>query len=912
VRKFIAAAVLFACAWHCPAADGNAAAKEARKPAPRVAVRSGEQVVILNQYSIWRTFHLLRPPVIRFDDGPRPLLATQVDWSNRSTAPAPADWTKPEFDDSTWLRGGALAFARTPYAARLYRRARFEVTDPAKVQDLRLSLGYYGGVIVYVNGQELARGNVAKDGPVELAEPYPTDVFVGPGGKVLGGGGAAGEPVKGRQRDLTDVPIPRKLLRKGVNVLAVEVVPAPYPAVLEEKATDKNKKEIKARGTAFNLTWSTCQVRLVKLIAVGTEGVLPNAGRPKGWQAWNSDFLAADFDSDHGDRCEPVRPVAIKGVRNGWFSGKLAVGSTGLIEGLRVTVTDLKQGDSTIPASAVRIRYGASWPGGPGDGSYTTPYWSYQTDALLESPPEANAPGRFGVTVPIWLTLRVPTDAKTGTYVGQLTVSAKGEQTIEVPVTLEVADWTLPDQDDWRTWIELIQSPDTLALEYNVPLWSDRHWELIAQSMRYIGEMGARTVYVPLICHTNFGNDESMVRWIRKDANQYEWDFSIMDKYLDLAQKHMGKLKIVCFGAWEVYLNAPKEAATVTEADKKDPYMYSHKAAVATRWELREKGPAVTVLDRATRKTEMIRLPRYEDPSAKAIWKPLFDELHKRMAKRGLEGSMMLGMLSDIWPTKQEVDVLAEVSGNLPWVNHTHGGSHSGQKVYNSPIGYVAFVWNNVLPKEPDKGRTYGWKRPDLTTEYLRFNALNIQSLSGILHAAELNITGQQRGLGRVGADFWPAIKDKKGARRGYAVDRYPQSFWHSLNLSSHMLVPGPRGPVALARYEVLREGLQECEARIAIERVLTDDALKAKLPPDLARRAQEVLDQRLRYLWRAGSPLRLTGQAYLYATCPITSGEAYGRADAGHYWFLSSGWQDRTQAFYALAGEVERRAGGK
>ena len=52
-----------------------------------------------------------------------------------------------------------------------------------------------------------------------------------------------------------------------------------------------------------------------------------------------------------------------------------------------------------------------------------------------------------------------------------------------------------------------MQSPDTLAAEYNVPLWSDKHWKLIEDSMRYIGEIGSRVVHVPLIAQTNEGNE---------------------------------------------------------------------------------------------------------------------------------------------------------------------------------------------------------------------------------------------------------------------------------------------------------------------------------------------------------------------------------------------------------------------
>ena len=62
----------------------------------------------------------------------------------------------------------------------------------------------------------------------------------------------------------------------------------------------------------------------------------------------------------------------------------------------------------------------------------------------------------------------------------------------------------------------MMQSPDTLAEEYKVPLWSEKHWAMIADSMRYIGEIGSRVVHIPLIAQTNSGNEQSMVRFIPK------------------------------------------------------------------------------------------------------------------------------------------------------------------------------------------------------------------------------------------------------------------------------------------------------------------------------------------------------------------------------------------------------------
>ena len=101
--------------------------------------------------------------------------------------------------------------------------------------------------------------------------------------------------------------------------------------------------------------------------------------------------------------------------------------------------------------------------------------------------------------------------------------------------------------------VSLVAAP-LLHVEYDLPLWSQEHWKLIARSMEYLNEVGSRVVHVPLISYSNFGNAESMVRWISKGQDKFDYDFSVMDRYLDIATEHMGRPKIVVFTAWDIYL----------------------------------------------------------------------------------------------------------------------------------------------------------------------------------------------------------------------------------------------------------------------------------------------------------------------------------------------------------------------
>jgi hypothetical protein len=256
---------------------------------------------------------------------------------------------------------------------------------------------------------------------------------------------------------------------------------------------------------------------------------------------------------------------------------------------------------------------------------------------------------------------------------------------------------------------------------------------------------------------------------------------------------------------------------------------------------------------------------------------------------------------------------LDKASGSLKWINHTHQGP-LGAPLRDGlgMVAYTAYVWPNEYPGDPRAARTYGWKRPELNVEFRRFDAYNNWRLPAQTIFPELQITGNQRGLGRIGADFWAVIKDDRGRRRAWIHDRYPQSKWHSCNLTSHMLNPGPTGPVASARYEALRQGMQNCEARIVIEQALTDEALRARLGDELAARCEQALDERLWQILKGFSGLQLTGRIYTnYPRYKSIFGYNAG-GTAGSAWFAGTDWLDQQQKLYDLAGQVQKKLGAK
>ena len=242
------------------------------------------------------------------------------------------------------------------------------------------------------------------------------------------------------------------------------------------------------------------------------------------------------------------------------------------------------------------------------------------------------------------------------------------------------------------------------------------------------------------------------------------------------------------------------------------------------------------------------------------------------------------------------------------------------QKVYGiAEVGYQATVWGGFRfgdggvqtnqESPPVVQSLLGWKLPRLDAVFERNLDLDSYPSSRWRFFAETAITGELRGIGRIGADYWRAIKREDGRRLAYVSDRFRDGGWSggaiNLNLCSSTLAPGPDGPLATNRLLALQEGVQECEARIIIEQVLTDETLRSRLDPELARRCQQLLDRRLHNMWRALCNYQLGGPFFFGA-----GAWRWTPGIPGHRWFLSSGWQDDSRQLLEVAGQVQHVSG--
>jgi hypothetical protein len=874
-------------------------------PAPPPAAPA---TAILANDSYLRGFFVFRTPVCTTKEGdiqaalepmgkePKPLPEFQ------SLLPPPG-WTDPEFDDSAWDRlrapvemspGGATgrshAARHTATANSLIcLRAKFIVDDARQAEGLKLSLDYVGGVVVFVNGQEVTRGGLAAGAikPETLAEKYPEDLYCEPGDAYLQSIKKNPAGFERRYRRLQDAPIPARLLRKGTNVLALEFHRAPINAA----AIAARRVDV---GGMYEVPgmWAYVGLRNLSLTAPTGSPVAANMARPKGIQVWNlrpSDTISC---FDYGDPGDPLRPVTIAAVKNSVFSGRLAVSSDETLRDLKVTLTDLKLtgGGSSLPASAVKVRFAES---ATPEKCWTPPSrFNALLDAIPAEIPVARAPlpkERYlvsaadsveitrqnlaaGAVAPIWLTLRVPKDAKAGRYEGQVTVEAAGSKATMVPLLVTVHGWTLPDPRDFRTHHLIFVSQEAVARHYGVPFWSDKHFELMGRSLALLAEVNSREI--PLNLCVDFygrdGNEQSLVRWMPQPDGSFKHDFTVFDKYLDLVARHCGQpcpLRLNCWGEAKAY-NEYKEKKSA----------------------LIPCGTFVTRLDPASGKLDSIEQPCPGTLASLEFWRPVLREAVAKVAARGWLDSVALGHNSYCYePAPGVISVGKQIWPEGVWAYTAHNGTlgrswRGLEEKLTMPVKYSVCVWTEGR-LNPRGARELLKPRPGLWCDTARTRHRDGSPLAVIRNLPEEMVLRGHDGVGDFGGDLFP-VKNPKG--NGYFCLGNGRGTGGPNDAQRAILAPGPSGPVATERFESFREGVEVAEAILFLESALQEK----KISGPLAVKVNQCLDERgetfCRYWYERGwdfinrmSPAgHLERDARLFSLCAEVATESNARAE--------------------------------
>ena len=177
---------------------------------------------------------------------------------------------------------------------------------------------------------------------------------------------------------------------------------------------------------------------------------------------------------------------------------------------------------------------------------------------------------RRGCLESLWLEFNIPEDCD---EVGESTLTIRFTDNVkefrdigeEVKVTVDVINATLPEQKLILTqWFHC----DCLAQYYNVPVWSERHWELIENFAKVAVKNGINLLLTPIFTpplDTAVGGERltTQLVGIKKSGNRYTFNWKLLDRWIEMCDRVGVKYFEIShlFSQWGA-THAPKIMAT--------------------------------------------------------------------------------------------------------------------------------------------------------------------------------------------------------------------------------------------------------------------------------------------------------------------------------------------------------------
>lgn len=234
-------------------------------------------------------------------------------------------------------------------------------------------------------------------------------------------------------------------------------------------------------------------------------------------------------DSRPGDSV----PLTLRAARNEYESGQFGVFSSTDCAGLRLEASELRHDEDqsiTISSEQIRLRpvglihVTKNTPGAENivvrEAPCDIPDVLYESDAISLKGGESQG---------VWVTVKIPEDAKSGSYSGTITLK-NDAASVSLPMKVEVFNFTLPS--DRHLWVTNWFTTWNFAKVHQVDEWSEEHWEVLERYFKNLSEHRQNVIY------TNWAPDGRYVKAVRKADGTWEIDFSNLDRYLKLAEKY--------------------------------------------------------------------------------------------------------------------------------------------------------------------------------------------------------------------------------------------------------------------------------------------------------------------------------------------------------------------------------------
>lgn len=439
------------------------------------------------------------------------------------------------------------------------------------------------------------------------------------------------------------------------------------------------------------------------------------------------------------------------------------------LEGAEIAVSELKNGSSVIPASAVNtyfVRYvmtdelNKDGSGGCGPRENKAEWDSSMVADVLDIVRVREVQARS--TQPVWLNVWVPADARPGKYKGTLTVSGKNFEAMKLPFEIEVVNRTLPEPQKWAFHLDLWQNPYAVARYYQVPLWSKEHFDAMRPIMKMLANVGQRAITASIMHKPWAGQTEdhydSMIFQMKKLDGTWVYDYTVFDKWVEFMMNEVGIKDLI-----SCYTMIP--------------------------WAL-----SFDYFDQATNRVQFIKAAPGEEAYAE-YWGTFLKDFSRHLREKGWFEKTAISM--DERPMEAMREAIKVIKAADPEFKITLAGNYHEE--IQGDLYYLSIPYGNQFPEEVKAERE---RKGQISTVYTCCteafpNTFTFsepaEAVWTVLHA----VAGGYDGYLRWAVNSWPMDPLRDSRFRTWAAG------------DTYSIYPGPRSSI---RFERLVEGLQDCE----------------------------------------------------------------------------------------------------
>lgn len=221
------------------------------------------------------------------------------------------------------------------------------------------------------------------------------------------------------------------------------------------------------------------------------------------------------------------------------------------VRGISIDVTDLKCGESLIPASNISMRYESYVTGdkvATDCGNARDRSSVRIADALGDSPVT-------GVTssdpMKLWITADIPADIPSGLYSGALHVKRGNEILDTYNLSFLISEYVLPETDKWKFHLDIWQFPFQLAklCKKNgvaVEPFSKDYFTLVEPFYRKLADAGQKSI-TAYIKDGAFQQGQTMVDWTKRADGGWSFDYTKFDSFVEFMMGLGINKQINCF-----------------------------------------------------------------------------------------------------------------------------------------------------------------------------------------------------------------------------------------------------------------------------------------------------------------------------------------------------------------------------